>query len=117
MRVCDQRNASVRRTGSAKAGGPPAMKRAMGVSLVSEWTRVLQTISDQAENRSFSSSRSLIHAVSASTMKRSRMKRLSRSLDLTRSDGHALYLVQVDLDPSPSLAELGSRRLRGDPVG
>ena len=39
------------------------------------------------------------------------------AVDLTRSDGHALYVVQVDLDPSPSLAELGSRRLQGDPVG
>ena len=43
--------------------------------------------------------------------------RKAAGMDLTRSDGHALYLVQVDLDPSPSLAELGSRRLQGDPVG
>src|SRR5712692_5510312 len=38
-------------------------------------------------------------------------------VDLTRSDGHVLYMVQVDLDPTPSLAELGEEEVAFSSIG
>ncbi len=38
-------------------------------------------------------------------------------VDLTRSDGHVLYVVQVDLDPTPSLAELGEEEVAFSSIG
>ena len=51
----------------------------MGVSCVSECTRVLPTDSAQAANLSFSSSREATPVASISTRNRSRMKRNSLS--------------------------------------
>lgn len=79
VRKSDQRKASTTSAWSAARGGSPAQKRAIGVCPVSLCTRQLSTDSAQARKRSLSSSRSAMPAASASSRKRSRMTRFSRS--------------------------------------